>query len=203
MRRLNTFRARLEGALLPLAVWIAGMAAFTLLSVETAFGGEHPLFVVVRVTAYVTAVVTAALIVGVAALFGLGCGAMLRWLDEPLSVRAVARAVGAGFWVIGAYVWFGVALLIAAPPAEVSVAALMGDAQEMEASLLDVTAYHWMTRIRYVVGAAFLIVVAWLFARAVKPLNAVLAVAFGTAAMMALVTGLGALAGDSASQWQV
>ena len=79
----------------------------------------------------------------------------------------------------------------------------MGDAQEMEAGLLDVTAYHWMTRIRYAVGAAFLIVVAWLLARAVKPLNAVIAVAFGTAAMMALVTGLGALAGDSASQWQV
>lgn len=207
MHRVNTSlpgkpqSALLQGALLPLAAWAAGMAVFTVLGIQNALGGEHPIFVVGRVTAYVASAVTAALIVGMAALFGLGCGALLRWLDEPLSARAVARAVGAGFWVVGGYVWLGVALLIVEPPAAFSLAALVGEAQEFEAALRNTLAYKWMSRIRYPVGAAFLVVVAWRLARAAKPLNAVVAVAFGAAAMMALLAGLGALGGNAASQW--
>lgn len=208
MRRVHVSRqgklqgALLQGALLPLAAWAAGTAAFTALGIENALGGEHPIFVVGRVTAYVASAVTSALIVGMAALFGLGCGALLRWLGEPLSARTVARAVGAGFWVVGGYVWIGVALLIVAPPAAFSLAALVGEAQEFETALQNTLAYKWMTRIRYPVGAAFLAVVAWRLARAAKPMNAVLAVAFGAAAMLALLAGLTALGGDAASQWE-
>lgn len=199
MRRANTL---LQGALLPLAGWAAGMAIFTVLSIENALDGEHPIFVVGRVTAYVASAVTAALIVGLAALFGLGCGAMLQWLEGPLSPRVVARAVGAGFWVVGGYVWLGVALSVVEPPAAFSIATLLGETQEFETALQSMLAYSWMTRIRYWIGAAFLVVVAWRLSRTVKPLNAALAVAFGAAAVMALLAGIGALGGDAASQWE-
>lgn len=190
-----------SGGLMPLAAWLAGMALFTAVSVECLFAGGHPVFLVGRVTAYVTALVVSTLIVGAVALFGVCCGAMLRWLGEPASVRQVARAVCKGFWVFAAFVWLGVALLAAAPPEAITPAQLLSPTSDLEESLGGALAFRSMNSLRYPFAAVFLLLVAWLLARASKPLNAVLAVAFGACAVAALLGGLTMLGGGQEADW--
>ena len=190
-----------SGGLLPLAAWLAGMALFTTVSVECLFAGDHPVFLIGRVTAYVTALVVSTLIVGAVALFGVCCGAILRWLGEPAPVRQVAKAVCKGFWVFGAFVWFGVALLVAAPPEAITPAQLLNPASDLEDSLGGALAFRAMNSLRYPFAAVFLLLVAWLLPRASKPLNAVLAVAFGASAVAALLGGLTMLGGGQEADW--
>ena len=194
-------RPLVSGALLPLAAWLVGMALFTVVSVECMFADDHPVFLVGRVTAYVTALVFSTLIAGVAALFGLCCGAMLRWLGEQATARQIAKAVCKGFWVFGAFVWLGVALLAVAPPEAITPAQLLGPTSVLEEALAGALAFRWMSGLRYVFTGAFLLLVAWLLARHGKPLNAALAVAFGAGAVAVLMGGLTLLGGGSDAHW--
>ena len=186
---------RLQAPALPLAAWLLGLTVVMVTSVESMFVESHAAFVVARLTAYVTAVTVAALGVGMVALFGLGCGLMLWWLEDALSARRIARSVGTALWLLAAYSWMGVVMLLIEPPAAMTLADLARPLDE-EAGLGDVWAFEWLTQLRYVVLGAFLALVAWLLSRWVKLVNGILAVAFGTALVAALVALLSFLAGS-------
>ena len=185
-RRLGLFPA--------FGAWLAGLAAFTVLAVERLFAADDFVFLVARVTAYVTAALVGALMLALVVLFGLGCGAMLRWLDAAANVRLVARSVANSVWVVSAYMWVGVLLLVAWPPTPLTLADVAGDAL-LHAGFEDEVAFAWITRLRYVALGAFLAFCAWRLSRHAKWSNAVLAVGFGAALVSAVVGALGALAG--------
>lgn len=174
--------------------WLVGLAAFTVLGVETLFVEDHLVFHIARLTAYLTAALVGASMLAFAALFGLGCGFMLRWLEDATNARLVARSVCASLWVVVAYMWIGVALLVAWPPAALTVQDVAGD-QLLGAELQGEAAFVWITRMRFVALGGFLVFCAWRLSRHVKWPNAVLAVGFGAALVSAVIAGLGALAG--------
>ena len=190
---------RLQAPALPLAVWLVGLAVTTVASIESMFVESHAVFVFARLTAYITALTVAALAVGMVALFGVGCGLMLWWLEDALSVRSIARSVGASLWPLAVYTWVGAVMLLIEPPAAVTVADLVGSLDE-EAGLGDVPAFEWLRQLRYVVMGAFLALAVWLLSRSVKLFNGILAVAFGAALVAALVALLGFLAGSVAPE---
>ena len=194
-RATQTARKQRKPGLLPaFGAWLAGLAAFTVLSVETLFVEEHFVFLVARWTSYLTAALAGASMLAFVALFGLACGFMLRWLEDAADARLVARSVSASLWVFAAYMWMGVALLIAWPPAALTVEAIAGD-QPLHAALQGEVAFVWIARLRYVALAGFLVFCAWRLSRHVKWPNAVLAVGFGAALVSAVLAVLGALAG--------
>ncbi len=174
--------------------WLVGLAAFTVLGVETLFVEDHLVFHIARLTAYLTAALVGASMLAFAALFGLGCGFMLRWLEDATNARLVARSVCASLWVVVAYMWIGVALLVAWPPAALTVQDVAGD-QLLGGQLQGEAAFVWITRMRFVALGGFLAFCAWRLSRHVKWPNAVLAVGFGAALVSAVIAGLGALAG--------
>lgn len=174
--------------------WLVGLAAFTVLGVETLFVEDHLVFHIARLTAYLTAALVGASMLAFAALFGLGCGFMLRWLEDATNARLVARSVCASLWVVVAYMWIGVALLVAWPPTALTVQDVAGD-QLLGAQLQGEAAFVWITRMRFVALGGFLAFCAWRLSRHVKWPNAVLAVGFGAALVSAVIAGLGALAG--------
>lgn len=184
--------ARKNSPLLPVSAWLIGLAIFTVVGVEGLLVEAHAAFVYARLSAYISAMLMAALMLGFAALFGLSCALMLWWLDDALDTREVVRAVGLSFWSVGAHIWLGVALLLLEPPVAVTVAE-MAQPEAVEARIQDLPAFRWMNRLRYLVAGTFLALVAWLLARNAKPLNAVLAVAFGAGVVAALVSALGLL----------
>lgn len=174
--------------------WLAGLAAFTVLAVETLFVADDFVFLVARVTAYVTAALVGALMLALVVLFGLGCGAMLRWLDAAANGRLVARSVAHSVWVVTAYMWVGVLLLVAWPPAPLTVGQVAGDAL-LHTTFQREVAFAWITQLRYVALGGFLVFCVWRLSRHVRWPNAVLAVGFGAALVSAVVAALGALAG--------
>ena len=192
-RPINSKPPRL-GLVPAFGAWLAGLAAFTVLAVETLFVADDFLFLVARVTAYVTAALVGALMLALLVLFGLGCGAMLRWLDAAASGRLVARSVASSVWVVTAYMWVGVLLLVAWPPAPLTVGEVAGD-MPLHDTFQREAAFAWITQLRYVALGGFLVFCVWRLARHVRWPNAVLAVGFGAALVSAVVAGLGALAG--------
>lgn len=177
-----------------LAVWVVGLAAATALSVEGMFGQSHMVFFFARLTTYITTAMVAALTVGLAALFGIGCGLMLRWLEEAtVSARQIARVVTLSFWPVAAYTWLGVVLLLVDPPAVVTLQDLLAP-PGAAAPWQDVLAFEWLARLRYVVTGCSLALAAWLLSRHAKLLNAIIAVACGAALVAALMSLLGLLA---------
>lgn len=185
---------RLAG--LPVLVWIAGMAAFAVLGIDELFAGPHPVFVVARVTAYVTVTMVAAATTAFVAVFALACASMLTWLGESLEPRLIVTTMSRSFWCLAAYVWLGVAWLILDPPVALTVFE-MSAPEALEARIRETPAFAWMGRLRYVALIGFLATAVWLLARHTAPLNALLAVSFGAAALAALSTGLGLLAGPT------
>lgn len=182
------------GLLPAFGAWLAGLAAFTVLGVEALFVEDHLVFHIARWTAYLTAALVGASMLAFVALFGLGCGFMLRWLEDACDGRQVARSVAAALWVVAAYMWLGVALLVAWPPAALTAQDVAGD-QLLHTQLQGEVAFVWITRLRYVAVGGFLAFCAWRLSRHVKWPNAVLAVGFGAALVSAAVAVLGALAG--------
>ena len=178
---------------LPLLAWLLALAAFMTLVVESVFVESHALFVYARVAAYIAALMASAMVIGLVALFGLCCGLMLWWLDDALPVKRVANAVLAALWVAVAYTGLGIVLLLIEPPAGIGVADAMQRQKEFEAEMQELLAYRWMRKLSYVVGGGYLLVVAWLLARLVRPWNAAIAVAFGAAAVAALMAALSAI----------
>ena len=190
---------RLQAPALPLAVWLGGLATVTITSIESMFSESHAAFVFARLTAYITALTVATLGVGMVALFGVGCGLMLWWLEDALGARRIARSVGTSLWPLAAYTWVGAVLLLIEPPAAMSVEDLVSPL-DAEAGLGDVLAFEWLTQLRYVVMGASLALAIWLLSRWVKLFNGVLAVAFGAALVAAFVSLLGFLASSVAPE---
>ena len=183
---------KLKRPLAPLMAWLIGLVAFTVISVESMLVESHAVFVFVRLTAYITALTTAVLIVGLAGLFGVGCGLMLWWLEDVLSVRKIARSISISLWPFVAYIWLGVVLLLVEPPAAMTLEDIVKPL-DAEAKAADGLALEWLARLRYMVTGSFLALVVWLLSRRVKLFNAILAVACGAALVAALASMLGFL----------
>ena len=189
--------ARLAKAwFLPVAVWLAGLVAFAVLGIDGLFAGPNPVFVIARVTAYATAVMVVAVTAAFVAMFGLAAAAMLVWLGGSPTPGLIVTTMSRSFWWVAVYVWLGVVLLIVDPPVALTVFEL-SDRNALENRVRNTTAFAWMGRLRYLALIGFLVTSLWLLARHARPVNALLAVAFGVAAMAALLTALGLLAGPS------
>ena len=180
---------------LPLVAWLLGTMLLAAVLAETLFGAAQFVFAYAKLAAYVSALMACAMLVGMLALFGLSCGVMLWWLDDPQSPARIFRAVCLSSWAFGVYTWIGVALMLWDLPAALTEKDLedFGLVQERMDALL---VYQWLQGYYYLVNGAFLLLAAVLLARGAKPVNAVLAVAFGAAVLMALLAGLGALVPD-------
>ncbi len=188
---LGAFR---KPAIMAASAWLVGLVAFTVLGVETLFAEPHAAFVYARLTAYIASMTVAALTLGLAALFGLGCGMMLWWLDNALSAGRIAACVGQAFWSMVGYTWIGLALLVAELPPAVAIADL-SQPDLVSAQIGDVLAYAWLNELRWIVLGVFLVAMIWLLGRTAKLINAVLAVAFGAGLVAASLTVLGVLGG--------
>ena len=194
-----TWVARLANtAILPVAVWLAGVGLFTILGIDGLFDGANPVFVIARVTAYVTAAVVVAITMAFVVMFGLACGAMLAWLGESARAGLIVDTMSRSFWFVAGYVWFGVVLLILDPPDGLTAIEL-ADPDALEVRIKDTSAFVWMSRLRYLGLAGFLATAVWLLARRTKPVNAALSVAFGVATLAAAVSALGLLAGSDSA----
>lgn len=181
--------------LLPLAAWLVGAAVLAAALTETLFQDSHMAFAYARLAAYASSLMAGAMLVGVLAVFGLSCGAMLWWLGDAQSPGRIFRAVCLSSWAFAAYTWVGVALVFWDQPAALTAADL-GHLDRLQTRLDGMAAYQWLGSFYYGANGAFLLLAAILIARAAKPVNAVLGVAFGAAVLLALMTGLGALAGS-------
>ena len=179
--------------LLPLAAWLLGAAALAAVLAETLLQDSHMAFAYARLAAYASSLLAGAMLAGALAVFGLCCGLMLWWLDDAQSPGRIFRAVCLSAWAFAVYTWVAVALALWDRP-EALAAEDLGDLDRLQARLEAMAAYQWMGGFHYGANGAFLLLAAILIARAAKPVNAVLAVAFGAAAIVAIFTGLGALA---------
>lgn len=182
--------------LLPLAAWLLGALATATVLAETLLQEAHWLFAFARLAAYASSLMAGAFLVGLLALFGLACGAMLWWLDDLRSPLAVFRAICSSSWAYAAYTWAIVALLLLDLPAPLTAADLE-NGDQVQARLDSLLAYRWMGELYYAGNGAFLLLAVVLIARAAKPVNAVLAVGFAAGVIYALFAGLGALMGDA------
>lgn len=189
---MRDWNRMLAAPMLPVAAWLAGMALFTVVCVESLFAEQHAMFVVARLAAYVAALMATALLLGFVALFGLACGVMLWWLEDALSAKSVVGVVARSFWTFCAFVWLAVALLLFEVPRPLALDDLQ-TAEEVQAGFEGLLAFRWIESLRYVVLGTFLALAVWLLAKRTKLLNAILSVAFGVGLVSALVTGLGAL----------
>lgn len=179
--------------LLPPGAWLLGLAAFTTLSVETLFVEDNVMFLVARLTAYLTSALMGASVLAFAVLFGVGSGLMLRWLHGAARTGLVVRAIAESTWVLVAYMWLGVLLLALWPPAAVTLAEA-AQADFLQARFEQNVAFRWVVHLRHVALGGALAFCVWRLARAVGWLNAVLAAGFGASLVAALMAALGALA---------
>lgn len=187
--------AAFKGPVAPaLGVWLAGLAAFSIVSVECLFSASHAAFVYARLSAYIATVTVAALTVALTGFFGLGCGLMLWWLDDPVAPGRVAACAGRSFWSVAAYTWIALALLVVDPPSAIALSDL-SQPESAQSQMHDVLAYQWLRHMRIAVVGAFLIAVAVLLRRHARLVNVAIAVAFGAGLVAALLTGLSVLGG--------
>lgn len=180
--------------LLPLAAWLLGAGALAAVLAETLLQDSHMAFAYARLAAYASSLMAGAMLVGALAVFGLCCGLMLWWLDDAQSPGRIFRAVCLSAWAFAVYTWVAVALALWDRP-EALAAEDLGDLDRLQARLEAMAAYQWLGGFHYGANGAFLLLAAALLARTAKPANAVLGVAFGAAALLAIFAGLGALAG--------
>ncbi|MCY4012197.1 MAG: hypothetical protein OXG82_05720 [Gammaproteobacteria bacterium] len=177
-----------------LGTWLVGLAAFSVVSVERLFSAPHAAFVYARLSAYIATVTVAALTVALIGVFGLACGVMLRWLDDPISPRRIAACAGRSFWTVAAYTWIALALLVVDPPSAIAVADLWTP-ESVQSQMRGVLAYRWLSDMRVAVLAAYLIAVVVLLQRHARLVNVAIAVGFGAGLVAALLTALGVLGG--------
>lgn len=204
MRPLANGQFRKLGLLPPLAAWLVALAAFTALTVETMLGsGEASaspdarlVFFVARATSYLTAAIVGASTIFFIALFGVGCGFVLRKLDGATTPRQIARAAGAGVWALACCMWCGVFLVLVWSPDSLTFQELT-DPDILQHRLANDVAFGWVTKLRYAALVGFLLVFVWRLAASAKWLNAVIASAFGASLVAALVAVLGVVAGPA------
>lgn len=178
-----------------LGAWLIGLGAFSVVSVEGLFSAPHAVFVFARLSAYIATVTVAALTIALIGVFGLACGAMLWWLDDPVGPRRIAACAGRSFWSVVVYTWVALALLAADPPSAITVADLW-QPETVQSQMHDVLAYRWLSDMRFLVLAAYLVVVVFLLQRHARLVNVAIAVAFGAGLVAMLLTGLGLLGGQ-------
>lgn len=178
-----------------LGAWLVGLAAFSIVSVERLFAAPHAVFVYARLSAYIATVTVAALTVALIGVFGLACGVMLWWLDDPVGPRRIAACAGRSFWSVVIYTWTALALLAVDPPSAIAVADLWQQ-ETVQSQMRDVLAYRWLSDMRLLVLAAYLIAVVVLLQRHARLVNVAIAVAFGAGLVAALLTALGLLGGS-------
>ena len=177
-----------------LVAWLVGIGALTVMGVESLFSTPHIAFVYAKLTAYISAVLIAAMTVAAAMVFAVGCGVALWWLDDPVAAQRIAVCTGRSFWCIAIYTWIAVGLLAVDPPTAVAVADLQ-QPELVEARMNAAPAYWWLAKARIASVAAFLIAMVILLRRDAKLVNAAIAVALGAGLVAALLAGLGALGG--------
>lgn len=175
-----------------LGTWLVGLVAFSVASVERLFSEPHAAFVYARLSAYIATVTVAALTVALIGLFGLACGVMLRWLDDPVGPRCIAACAGRSFWSVAAYTWIALGLLVVDPPSAIAVADLWKP-ESVQSQMQDGLAYRWLSGMRLAVLAAYLVGVVVLLQRHARLINVAIAVAFGAGLVAALLTALGML----------
>ena len=184
----------LAGSLLPLVAWFGGLVAYAAVTVESLFAAQDPVFIVARLTAYVTAGTVATLSIAFVALFGLTCGWMLNWLGDAPDPRAIAAALCRSFWSMAAYIWVGAAFMLVEPPMALTPLEIV-QPRLLEARIAETWGFVWLARLHYLALGCFLGLAVWFLARRARIGNAIIAVAFGAVAMMALAKGFGLLAG--------
>lgn len=193
---MSRVAAVFKGPVVPaLGTWLVGLAAFAVVSVERLFSAPHAAFVFARLSAYIATATVAALTVALIGVFGLACGVMLRWLDDPVGPRRIAACAGRSFWSVAAYTWIALGLLLVDPPSAIAVADLW-QPESVQSQMHDVLAYRWLSGMRLAVLAAYLIGVVVLLQRHARLVNVAIAVAFGAGLVGALLTALGALGGS-------
>ena len=185
----------------PVIAWLAGVAAFTMVAVEGLLPSDHFVFLVARVTAYVTATTLAAFLLLAVAVFGVVCGFVLRWLEDarraPRAIAAhVGAAVGAAVWVWVACIWLGVLLAAVWAPAPLSLEEVL-QAAPTTTHFEDELAFTWIIGSRFPALACFLACCAWRLARVANWRNACVAVACAVSAVAAVAAALTAIAGPA------
>ena len=166
---------RVRGATLtllyPLAAWLVGLAAFAWLATESLLPGEHLVFFMARITAYLTTALIGTTMLLFLALFGLGCGCALYWLEDGTEtrpiVRAVVRAIGTSLWLIVAFMWLGVLLTAGWPPTPMSLDDPAG-METLAGNLENSMSFLWISRLRFAVLAGFLALCVWRLSRIEK-----------------------------------
>ena len=180
--------------LTPVLVCLASYAVFTAICVEHLLDGLSP--VALQMSAKLSAYATAATLLGLAAgmtiAFGFCCGFTLRWLSGPVDIRAIARALGGGLWAFAGYALVLAAWVALNPPLPVTREELLSPPPGTSVSLL--TGLPWLPVAQYVVLATFFLVVFMLLSRVADRVNTLIALAFATSMVVALGTGLRALA---------
>ena len=178
--------------LFAVALWLSGSAALAVISIEHLFGELAPaaMQIQAKVVAYLTAAVSCGVHLTSLALMGSACAMMLRWLEAPLPGKDLARAIGAAFWTYVAHAWLMVGMVWLNPPEGVSLETLMAAADQEPDEAVGIA---WIVEMQYAATAGFLAALFILLSRSVAWLNALIATAFGAAAVAAIGTGLNRL----------
>lgn len=182
-RRLATASmAKLEWhPYLSLVTWVVGNGTAAAICIENMLPGAA--YYSVRIIAYISFTGSVAVQLAFIGLFIVSCACMLWWLDEPMQPSCIAATVSKAYWAITAYVLILIGALVLSPPGPVDNVhvELAGD------SLARLAGISFVNRIRPLATTAFIVACVLLLGRHVRPVSAVLAVAFGASAVMLAV----------------
>ena len=187
-------RRTMRSPLTPALVFLAAYAVSVVISVESLLNEISPpaLQLPAKLSAYVVAATLLGLAMGVVMAFGLCCSMTLRWLAGPIDIRATARALGGGLWVLAGYAVVLAAWTIARPPLPLTRDEILSSASG--ASVETLTDMAWISELQYATAAAFFLTVFLLLSRISDRMNTLIALVFATAVVVALGTALRALA---------
>ncbi len=185
-------RRTARSPLTPALVFVAACAVFIVIHVESLLNEISPaaLQIPAKLSAYVAAATVVALAMGLVVAFGLFCGITLRWLAGPIDIRAIARALGGGLWVFAGYAVVLAGWTMARPPLPLTRDEVLSSGASVE-TLMDMA---WISELQYATAAAFFLTIFFLLSRVADRVNTLIALVLATAAVVALGTGLRALA---------
>ena len=187
----------LQAPLLPLVIWLIVFAIGITAALEHLIGDVSPavLQMPIKLTAYASATVAILMTMGMLVGFGLACAAALRWLTGVFEVAAVTRSVGLGTWALAAHSVVTTITVVVHPPSSVTMEELRSLTAGAEAAV--VMGLPWLSALQYVTGATFLLIVLLSLSRRAHAVNAIIAVAFATAAIAFVGAVLRTLAGSA------
>ena len=184
----------LRSPLTPALVFATGYAVLTVVSVEHLLGEVSPaaLQLPLKLSTYVTAATLLGLAFGMTITFGLLCGLTLRWLAGPVEARAIARALGTGLWAFACYILVLAAWISVQPPVPLTRDEILSPAFEADGGAMGDLA--WLSELQLAAVGAFFLTAFLSLSRVADRVNALIALVFATAAVVALGTALRALA---------